>query len=124
VIVDDKLDHTTEFSSPQSFQVTLPTTTCTNCTLQVIEFMSDHGLNDPGGCFYHHCAQVNLVAPGTPIADAGVGGGSGSDSGSGSSGSPASGGGGGCDAGAAGGLGVLGLALGAVMVAIGRRRRA
>jgi uncharacterized protein (TIGR03382 family) len=52
--------------------VTLPADkTCTNCTLQVLEFMSNHGLNMPGGCYYHHCATINIVAPdgGTPPED-------------------------------------------------------
>jgi MYXO-CTERM domain-containing protein len=35
--------------------------TCQNCTLQVFQWMSNHGLNNPGGCFYHHCAAVNIV---------------------------------------------------------------
>ena len=45
---------------------------CTNCVLQVVQFMSNHGLNNPGGCFYHHCAIVNISdnAPNQP--DAGV----------------------------------------------------
>ena len=36
--------------------------TCNNCTLQVIQWMYNHPLNNPGGCFYHHCATVNIVA--------------------------------------------------------------
>jgi MYXO-CTERM domain-containing protein len=73
VIADNQLPHTAAFSGPQSFQVTLPAgMTCTNCTLQVIEFMSNHTRNNPGGCFYHHCAQVNLVPPGTALPDAGT----------------------------------------------------
>lgn len=69
VLADGLLVHTTAFSGKQSFQVTLPADkTCTNCTLQVLEFMSNHGLNMPGGCYYHHCATINIVAPdgGTP----------------------------------------------------------
>lgn len=72
VLVDNMLPHTAPFATPQSFQVTLPAMTCSNCTLQVVEFMSDHPLNTPGGCFYHHCAQVNVVPPGAPLPDAGV----------------------------------------------------
>nr|HEX4318532.1 SCE4755 family polysaccharide monooxygenase-like protein [Kofleriaceae bacterium] len=72
VIIDNQLPHTTAFSSPQSFQVTIPATTCNNCTLQVVEFMSDHGFNVPGGCFYHHCATMNVVAAGTAIPDGGI----------------------------------------------------
>jgi len=61
VLADGQLIHTSPFSGPQSFQVTLPAgVTCTHCTLQVIEFMSDHALNVPGGCFYHHCADISI----------------------------------------------------------------
>ncbi len=84
VLVDNMLPHTTAFGAPQSFQVTLPAgTTCTNCTLQIIEFMSNHALNNPGGCFYHHCAQVSIVPVETPLPDAGM---TGSDPGTGGSG--------------------------------------
>lgn len=73
VLVDNMLDHTTAFSGPQSFQVQLPAgTTCTNCTLQVVEFMSNHGLNNPGGCFYHHCAQISILPQSVPLPDAGT----------------------------------------------------
>lgn len=69
VLADGKLVHTTGLPSQSSFQVTLPSNvSCTHCTLQVIEFMSNHPLNNPGGCYYHHCAVINIVAP-----DAGVG---------------------------------------------------
>jgi uncharacterized protein (TIGR03382 family) len=81
VLADGQLLHTSAFSAPQSFTVKLPSNvTCTNCTLQVLEFMSQHGLNNPGGCFYHHCAVINIRAPdagpaivdsGTPEVDAG-----------------------------------------------------
>lgn len=69
VLADGVLIHTAPFSGPQSFEVTLPANvTCTKCTLQVLEFMSDHPLNNPGGCFYHHCANISLQS--TPV-DAG-----------------------------------------------------
>jgi len=58
--------------------VTLPSNVrCTNCTLQVFQFMSQHALNVPGGCFYHHCATINVVAPdaGVMPVDAGTTGG-------------------------------------------------
>src|SRR5262249_55630132 len=58
-------------AAPQTIQVTLPSNmTCDHCTLQVIEFMSEHPLNNPGGCFYHHCANISIGA--TP-ADGGPG---------------------------------------------------
>jgi MYXO-CTERM domain-containing protein len=61
VLADGVFEHTDPFSAPQTVEVTLPAdVTCANCTLQVIEFMSEHPLNDPGGCFYHHCANISI----------------------------------------------------------------
>ena len=83
LVADGLLPHTAAFTEPQSVQVTLPPNfTCTSCTMQVVQFMSNHQLNNPGGCFYHHCATVSILpapdgggtvdaaAPGT--ADGGV----------------------------------------------------
>jgi hypothetical protein len=68
---DGLLKHTSKFSGTQTMQVQLPPgMTCTNCVLQVVQFMSNHGLNNPGGCFYHHCAIVNVTNEGPQ--DAGV----------------------------------------------------
>ena len=66
VLADGELVHTAGFSAPQSFTFQLPSDlTCTdNCVLQVAEFMSDHGLNNLGGCFYHHCANIRIEANG------------------------------------------------------------
>jgi hypothetical protein len=64
LLADGLLVHDAAFNGPQTIQVQLPDgVTCTNCTLQVTEFMSDHPLNNPGGCFYHHCATLTIVAP-------------------------------------------------------------
>jgi len=72
VLADGVFPHTAPFSTPQSVQVTLPANVnCTKCTLQVIEFMSDHPLNNPGGCFYHHCADISIQAGGAGAGDAG-----------------------------------------------------
>jgi hypothetical protein len=71
VLADGALFHTAAFTGPQSFMVKLPTdVTCTNCILEVEEFMSDHGLNGAAGCFYHHCAAITIA--GTPVIDAGA----------------------------------------------------
>jgi hypothetical protein len=122
VIADNMLPHTSAFSAPQSFQVALPAgKTCTNCTLQVIEFMADHDKNNPGGCFYHHCATVSVVAAGTPIPDAGAPPGS---SGTGADAGAAPGGAsktsGGCDIGGSGSA--VAMALGALGLVMRRRR--
>jgi MYXO-CTERM domain-containing protein len=70
VLADGALQHTAPLVGEQTIQVKLPTNvTCTKCTLQVIQFMSNHSLNIPGGCFYHHCA--NIAIQGAPV-DGGV----------------------------------------------------
>jgi MYXO-CTERM domain-containing protein len=63
VLADGVFQHSEPFGEPQSIQITLPDdVSCTNCQLQIIQFMSEHGLNDPGGCYYHHCAEISLEA--------------------------------------------------------------
>jgi hypothetical protein len=48
--------------------VPLPNITCTKCTLQVIQFMANHGYNQPGGYSYHHCAEIAITAdPAKPL---------------------------------------------------------
>ena len=65
VLADGVLQHTEAFAGPQSFSVTLPKdVTCTNCTLQVLEFMSAEFGSSPN-CFYHHCADITITAPET-----------------------------------------------------------
>ena len=77
VLADGMLAHTAAFTGPQTFTVTLPANMpCTKCTLQIEQFMSNHGLNNPGGCFYHHCADISIEAPdastGAPDASTGA----------------------------------------------------
>lgn len=78
LIADGIFVHTKTFSNPvQTTQIQLPPGfTCNNCILQVTEWMSNHGFNNPGGCFYHHCATVNITAAasdgGTGPVDAGT----------------------------------------------------
>jgi hypothetical protein len=56
-------------AEPFTQAVTLPDRTCEKCTLQVIQFMSQHG----PGYFYHHCADIKIVAKDNAPA-AGTGG--------------------------------------------------
>ncbi|WP_437497408.1 SCE4755 family polysaccharide monooxygenase-like protein [Sorangium sp. So ce1099] len=105
LLADGLLAHTSAFSGQQSVEIKLPDDlTCTNCTLQVSEFMSNHGINNPGGCFYHHCAIVTILpreggATGSGGAGGGAGGGGAApgstSSGAGEGGAASSGGGGG-----------------------------
>ncbi|MBX7083166.1 MAG: hypothetical protein K1X88_28425 [Nannocystaceae bacterium] len=61
VIADGLFQHEAAFAEPQTIDIQLPAGfTCTNCTLQVLEFMSSHG----APCFYHHCATVTIEPAG------------------------------------------------------------
>ncbi|HEY5944264.1 MAG TPA: SCE4755 family polysaccharide monooxygenase-like protein, partial [Kofleriaceae bacterium] len=105
VLADGVLVHTSAFSGQQTAQVQLPAgMTCTNCVVQVLEFMSNH----PAPCFYHHCAIVNVTTTGQ-APDAGVGGDAGTDPG----------GSGGCNSGRGVGPGIALLLLALLL----RRRR-
>jgi MYXO-CTERM domain-containing protein len=89
--------------------VKLPDKPCAKCTLQVIDVMQDHG---GGSCFYHHCADLQILPAGTTgTAGAGTAGtgasGSGAAAGtSGSAGARAGGAGSGSAGRGAGGGGV------------------
>jgi len=47
---------------PFETDVTLPNINCKKCTLQVVQFMEEHGFNNPGGYTYHHCAELQITA--------------------------------------------------------------
>lgn len=90
VLADGVLVHSSPFNGPQTVMVTLPSdVTCTKCTLQIIEFMSNHGLNNPGGCYYHHCANIAISGGEQPDGGAGTGGGSSTTSAAGTGGASA-----------------------------------
>ena len=46
----------------QEADVEIPNINCAKCTLQVIEFMAEHGLNKDGDFSYHHCATLKITA--------------------------------------------------------------
>ncbi|HEU4408024.1 MAG TPA: SCE4755 family polysaccharide monooxygenase-like protein [Polyangiaceae bacterium] len=96
VLADGVFRHTAPFGSPQSIEITLPEdVTCDACTLQIIEFMSDHS----APCFYYHCADISISDE--TAGAAGAGGQSGGGTG-GAGGTSTGGAGGGTDAGAGG----------------------
>ncbi len=65
VLADGVFEHQKAFDGPQSITITLPKDVkCDHCTLQVLEFMSNHGLNNPGGCYYHHCSEISISSDG------------------------------------------------------------
>jgi MYXO-CTERM domain-containing protein len=65
ILLDNALEHTTKLNGEQTIMVTLPANVqCDKCTLQVIEFMSNH----PAPCFYHHCADIKITNDGAMSA--------------------------------------------------------
>ena len=57
VLADGLLPHTSPLSGVQEMEVTLPEgVTCDHCTLQIVQWMRDHG----APCFYYHCADVSI----------------------------------------------------------------
>lgn len=57
VLADGVLPHTSALRGEQTIEVTLPPgVTCDHCTLQVVQFMSEHG----APCFYYHCADLSI----------------------------------------------------------------
>lgn len=71
VLADGLFAHTKPANGDLQASLTLPNLTCERCTLQIIEFMAEHGPNPGGGYYYHHCADLHITAdPQLPPADA------------------------------------------------------
>ena len=62
VLADGLWVHTTRATEPWETDIDIPNINCPKCTLQIIEFMAQHGLNPDGGYIYHHCADVKITA--------------------------------------------------------------
>src|SRR5215831_16981888 len=68
VLADGLFVHTARSTAPFETDVEIPNISCPKCTLQIIEFMAEHGLNRDGGYFYHHCADLQITAdPKKPV---------------------------------------------------------
>ena len=68
VLADGLFAHTTKQTDPLETDVQLPNINCEKCTLQITQFMAEHGYNKDGGYYYHHCADLRIVAdPAKPI---------------------------------------------------------
>ena len=70
VLADGLFAHTSRATGPFETDIQLPNINCEKCTLQIIEFMAEHGLNRDGGYFYHHCADLQITADRTKPVDA------------------------------------------------------
>lgn len=70
VLADGLFMHRERVQAPFETDVTLPNINCKRCTLQVIQFMEQHGANNPGNYTYHHCAIVQITADARKPIDA------------------------------------------------------
>jgi hypothetical protein len=74
VLADGLFVHSTRPTAPAApfeTDVQLPNISCRKCTLQVVQFMEDHGFNNPGGYTYHHCAELQITADSSKPLDKG-----------------------------------------------------
>ncbi len=64
VLVDGLWVHDVRFEPGKVWEtdVRIPNIDCEKCTLQVIQWMAEHGFNAQGGYTYHHCAEVKITA--------------------------------------------------------------
>jgi hypothetical protein len=62
VLADGLFVHTTRQTAPFESDIQIPNINCEKCTLQIVEFMAEHGLNRDGGYSYHHCADLQITA--------------------------------------------------------------
>ena len=68
VLADGLFPHSAKVDAPLETDVTLPNISCKRCTLQVIQFMEQHAVNNPGNFTYHHCAVLQITSdPKKPI---------------------------------------------------------
>jgi hypothetical protein len=68
VLADGLFQHVSKFDKEQSTEVEIPNISCSKCTLQVVEFMANHGANKDGDYTYHHCAVLQIQPnPAKPI---------------------------------------------------------
>jgi hypothetical protein len=68
VLADGLWPHTAKVDGPLETDIQLPNITCKKCTLQIVQFMAEHGINNPGNFTYHHCADLQISAdPSKPV---------------------------------------------------------
>jgi hypothetical protein len=68
VLVDGLWPHQAKMADALETDVLLPNINCAKCTLQIIQFMAEHGRNKDGDFTYHHCADFQISAdPKKPI---------------------------------------------------------
>lgn len=68
VLADGLFAHTARGEEMFETDIDIPNISCEKCTMQIIQFMAEHGLNADGDYSYHHCADLQITAdPAKPI---------------------------------------------------------
>lgn len=68
ILADGLWQHAAKVTGPFETDIEIPNINCPKCTLQILEFMAEHGYNKEGGYSYHHCAVLQVTAdPKKPI---------------------------------------------------------
>jgi hypothetical protein len=62
VLADGVFAHTERPTGLFDADIVVPNIDCTNCLIQVIQFMAEHARNADGDFSYHHCGVVNITA--------------------------------------------------------------
>ena len=62
LLADGLFVHTERVSAPFEADIAIPNINCEKCTLQVIQWMAEHGRNAEGDFSYHHCADLRITA--------------------------------------------------------------
>jgi hypothetical protein len=62
ILADGLFAHTERPTAVFETDIVLPNINCEKCTLQVLQFMAEHGLNRDGDFSYHHCADLQISA--------------------------------------------------------------
>jgi hypothetical protein len=70
VLADGLWPHTERPTAPFETDIDLPNINCEKCTLQIIQFMAEHGRNRDGDFSYHHCADLKITADRSKPLDA------------------------------------------------------
>ena len=70
VIVDGLWAHTERPTAPFETDIDVPNINCEKCTLQIIQFMAEHGRNRDGDFSYHHCADLTITVDRSKPLDA------------------------------------------------------
>jgi hypothetical protein len=70
LLADGLFVHNVRPATPRNWaiDITIPNVDCADCTIQVMQWMGEHGHSADGDFSYHHCAAVKIVRdPNRPL---------------------------------------------------------